>query len=173
MATLFEIGVELVALMDLLDETGGEITPNSQDALDEFFTEVGDQQKDKLQAYASLIRRLETEAATATAEAEQWQKKAQARTNSVKSLKDRLKLYLEMTGQKKVQTSKGYTIAIQANGGKVPLVIAEGTDPASLPDEFKRQRWEILTEAVREALESGQKLPFAALGVRGSHVRIR
>jgi hypothetical protein len=175
MADLFDIGdiADIKALMDLLDETDGEITPESQDAMDAFFAEIEGNQGEKLQGYATLIRRMETEAAVAKAEAEQWDRKGDARANSARRLKDRLKLYLEVTGQKKVQTSRGYVIAIQANGGKVPLVIADGTDPKALPETFQRIRVEIDTDAVRETLESGGSLPFAALGERGSHIRIR
>ncbi len=173
MATLFSIGDDLRALMDLLDESGGEITPATHTTLEAWFAEVGRDQSNKLDGYACLIRQLEMEATAATAEKEQWAKKAQARENSAKRLKERLKLYMELSRQDKLQTSTGRIIALQNNGGLLPLELAPTIDPNKLAPAFQRVKVDVDTDAVRAVLEAGQELPFAKLGARGRHVRIR
>jgi len=173
-STLFDIGADLLALNDLFEEVGGELgSPETEAAFDAWAkTLVADEGK-KLDGYCGLIRTLEGEAAVAKAEAEQYAMKARTRENRVKWLKDRMKQHLELTGRTKVQTATGRTVTIQANGGKLPLLITEGTDPTKIPTEFQRVKIEIDNEKVREHLEAGGPLEFAAIGPRGSHLRIR
>lgn len=168
--TLFAIGDELRAVLDLVDESA-ELPP----IVEQWFAEIGDAEAEKLDAYAGLIRSLEGEAAVAKAEAEQFQAKAAARENAVKRLKDRVKLYLESTGRTKAVSKAGRTFAIQANGGKLPLVIDPAVKPEDLPREYQRITVGYDTEAIRDALEDGLEFPktFARLKPRGNHLRVR
>lgn len=171
--TLYDISSDLMALRELLDESGGELTPETEPIFDQFFAELTAAQGEKLDGYIGLIRQFEMESATAKAESEQWGKKAQAKWQAVARLKDRLKMFLELTGQQKVQTERGRTVAIQANGGNVPVRLAFVIDLDTVPDRFKKVKVEIDTDAVREALQAGEVLDFASLGERGTHLRIR
>lgn len=168
MATLFQIGDTGRAIMDLVDESPSEMDPILDGWVKEFETE----ESEKLTAYWSVMRQLEMEAATATAEAEQFQAKARARENAVKRMKDRLKTYLELTGRREAVASNGKKFAIQANGGKVPLVMADGIDPDAVPREYQKVRIEFDTDAIRRVLEDGDELSFASLGSRGTHLRV-
>ncbi len=168
MRPLFAIGDDLAAIYDLVDETGGELTPD----LEAWLAEIEHDEAAKCDAYVHLIKTAEMEAAAAKAEAEQWLARAAARTNFSKRLKERMKLYMEASGRTKIATATGRTLAIQANGGKVPMVL-HTDDTSLLPKEFTRVIVTPDNEKIREALESGAPLAFAHLEERGSHLRIR
>lgn len=168
MRPLYEITDDLRRMLDLADETGGELDA----AAAEYLATVEAEEAVKLDGYANLIRTLEMEEAAARAEAEQYQLKAAARADAVKRLKGRLLDHLTATGRTKVQTAKGRTISVQANGGKAPVKWSS-VEVADLPPRFVVVRQEIDREAVREALERGEVLEFATLGEKGQHVRIR
>jgi hypothetical protein len=172
--TLFDIGADLVAWNDLVEEVGGEVTdPTVDAALTAWFESIHGEESSKLDGYVNLIRELDAQANAADIEAAYYRKIAQYRSNRVLYLKRRLREYLEATGQKKVVTDTGRTVAVQANGGTLPIRWADGIVPSELPERFRRIRVETDAEAVRSALDSGEELPFAAFGDRGSQLRIR
>lgn len=47
------------------------------------------------------------------------------------------------------------------------------SNPELLPAQFRRVRYEVDKDAVRQMLESGAQLSFARLGERGTSIRIR
>ena len=126
-----------------------------------------------MDGYCNLIKTLEGEAAVAKAEQEQYAMRVRTRENRVKWLKERMKLYLELTGRIKAQTATGRTIAVQANGGMTPMRVAEFDDPAEIPAEYQKIRIEFDTAKARMMLERGEQCPFAVLEPRGKHLRIR
>lgn len=56
------------------------------------------------------------------------------------------------------------------NGGKAPMII---DDPAGIPASFQKVVIAPDTDKIREALEAGEQLPFAHLGERGTHLRVK
>jgi hypothetical protein len=171
---LFSIGADLEALEALLDEAAGDISnPAVAAAVKEWFAEIRSNQGEKIDRYVSLLRKWEGQAVAAKAEAEQYQKAAQVRTNCVKALKERLKLYLDMTHQTKVETPTGRTVAVQKNGGKVPMEVLPDVNPLGVEERFQLKTISLNTDAVRMALEAGEELKFARLGARGTHLAIR
>ena len=56
------------------------------------------------------------------------------------------------------------------NGGKAPLII---DDPAGIPTSYQKVVIAPDTDKIREALEAGEQLPFAHLGERGVHLRVK
>lgn len=166
MATLFEIGTELQAIMSAIQDDG-EIDGQ----LAEWMDRIADEEAEKLDAYVGLIRMLEAEEAVAKAEAEQFLAKAKARAIKVKFLKERMRDHLINTGRDKVATKAGRVLKVQANGGNAPFEI----DPIPLKDvpfEFVKVVREPDREAIREALVKGEELTFARLLKKGSHLRI-
>jgi hypothetical protein len=171
--TLYDIGDDIRALMDLMDEQGPELAPEVDAALSIWFAELESDEARKLDGCTGMIRQWEMEAAACRAEADQWSMKARHREGNISRMKDRLKGYIEASGRKKVETASGRVLAVQANGGKVPVILAEPLDPAILPDHLAITRRIPDTDAIRAALESGEPLAFAHLAARGSHLRVR
>lgn len=176
MPTLYEIGEDYKALEELLLEGGAELDAEAALAFDRLFADFADFATDeaaKAESYYRIIRKFEMEAAAAKAEAEQYAMMARVRANAAERLKARMKAHLEFTGRKEAVTASGKKFAIQANGGKLPLKIAEGLDVETLPAEFVRVIKSVDAEAVRAALEAGEDVKFATLEARGTHLRIK
>jgi len=173
-ATLFQISDDLRALADLVNDYEGDIDdPAVTPAFDAWFAELEAAQATKLDGYVGLIRQWEMEEAASKEEAERWAKRASVRANRVQRLKARLMDYMTLTGQPKLTTAEGRTIAVQNNGGVLPIIPAgweQNVDLDAYPQFSKRV---LDPKAVRDALADGKEVPFAALGDRGSHVRIR
>ena len=61
-----------------------------------------------------------------------------------------------------------YTIKLQNNGGKLPLVLDD-----VVPDEYYKVVYELDKDKMRKALDDGKQLKFAHYGERGKHVIIK
>lgn len=173
--TLFNIGEDYAALGELLDEIGGEITSEqAEEAIDEFFAELGDELNIKLDGYAALIREREARAKARDEEAKRIAALAQTDKNTASRLKGRLKSFLEMQGKQKIETARA-VIAIQNNGGKAPVILDEyfQAHPEELPEGLRKVVFTPDLDAIRAQLESGEDLGFAEIGERGTHLRIR
>jgi hypothetical protein len=175
---LFEIGDDLVALESLLYEVGGDISDDdAAAAVDEWLTENHAALEAKLDGYGYLVKKFEEKAAFARAEAKRLSERAQARENAAKRMKERLKVFMEIHGQKKLETPR-YDFAVQANGGKAPVEVTVPVE--DLPPWAQVVTVVPNTEAIREAftmfddpdrVEAVQRI--ARLGERGTHLRIR
>lgn len=173
MKTLYELREDFLNLDVLISEQPAELDAELALELDRVFAALAEDEANKLESYYRLIRRLEMEASAAKAEAEQYAMAARYRENTVARLKDRLKQHLDATGRTKAATASGKTFAIQTNGGKEPLKIADGVDVETLPPCFVRVVKSVDTDAVRAALKDGGEFDWATLEPRGSHLRIR
>ena len=172
--TLFAISDDLLALNDLLEQLDGDVTnPEVDAAVTKWFAELASDESKKLDGYAGYIKQMEMESVAAKAEADQWAAKARTRDNRVKWLKERVKVYLELTGRTKATTDTGRTFAIQNNGGVVPLIIAELTDPKTVDPKFQKVTYSFDSEAIRQALADGGTLDWARLEKRGTHLRLK
>ena len=174
MRPLYEITLDLMKLNDLLDEIEGDLSrlAEMEPAVSAWMDALAGEESQKFDGYVNWILTLEMEASTARAAADQYEAKARTRENRVKWLKERLKQHLVILGKLKVQTDAERTVVVQRNGGKPPLVIAEGTKPDRVEDRFVRSILEIDREAVRKALESGEEVLCARLDNPGTHLRI-
>jgi Siphovirus Gp157 len=173
MPSLLEINADLVAFRQLLEETAeanaGEITPEAEQVLDEWFAALGQERDAKLDNYVALIRDYTLRAAARREEMERLAMRVKVDENQARRLKDRLKLFLELQGQKKIETAR-YRIAVAANGGKqaVEVLVPAG----ELSAIYQRLKVEVDTEALREALTAGKEVAGARLQPRGTHLRI-
>lgn len=173
MATLFEVSEDMLALDALIEELEGDISnPQVEAAITTWMQEISTNEADKINGYCAYIARLSMEVAAAKEQAERYQKKARTRENRIAWLKDRLKKHLEITGRKKIETNIN-TVAIQANGGKLPMIVDPAVQPERLEQRFQRVTISLDTDAVRKAVEAGEKLAFAQIGTRGTHLAIR
>ena len=170
-ATLLEISDDLLAFNHLLDELdGGEMTPEVEQAVEQWFAELGDKRDAKLDNYCALIRTLELRASIRKAEAERLMTRYRVDTNNQEKLEARLHLFLTLQGIKKIETDR-YRIAVHGNGGLQPLDIT--TAPEKLPEEFQKKTIEANTTAIRESIAAGKPVPGCVLKPRGTHLSIK
>lgn len=172
--SLFALAEDVRALDALIEDLGGDVTdPQVRAAWEAMQRELGLNEGSKLDGYVNWLRQLEMEASAAREEAERYLAKARSRQNRIEWLKGNLKSYLQATGRMRVETSTRRVIAIQANGGNVPIIIDDNLDPSLIPDELAIVRRTPDMEAIRKRLANGERLEFARLGERGMHLRVR
>lgn len=174
--TLLEIGDDLQALNDLLEEAGNELaTPEVEAAFNALADGISREEAVKLDGCVNYLRRLEMEATAARAEAEQYMMHATTREARMRRFKDFLLAYLQRSGRTKAETSTGRVLAIQKNGGKPPLRFVDNIDPATVPDHLVIVKRTLDTEAIRKALADAdpEAKRIAMLDAPGCHLRIR
>lgn len=172
--TMFELAEDMRALEELLAQEE-EGTFEDADVVAKWLEELDAKLEDKADRVAAVIRVLDERCASREAEANRLEALATTDARARDRLKARLLELLAAAGRKSVDT-KHYRITVAGNGGKVPVIVDEGTDPATLPADYVRvipERRVVDTDAVRAALEGGASLTFARLGERGRHLRIR
>ncbi|HOD84862.1 MAG TPA: siphovirus Gp157 family protein [Phycisphaerae bacterium] len=168
--TLLDITEDLQALDDLLTEAAGDIT-GVEATVDAWLAELEQDLKGKVDNYAALITAMNARAEVRKAEADRLYHRAKVDAGNAKFLRDRLKAALEMRGITKLETDR-YKVGVAKVGGNLPLIIP---DPAVVAHEFIRVKEirEPDKDAIRKALESGQQVTGAELGVRGTCLTIR
>lgn len=180
--TLWQIGEDLAALNDLLEEVDGDITdPAVEAAVDSFFKEVSKNEGVKLDNYIGFIKRMEmyiakNEGVADMLKAELATVNANISTteNRIKWSKTNLINYLQATQRKKVETESGRTIAIQGNGGNFPIEWADKIPSGEeIPEAYRKTTITIDHDKVYNALKNGGEVPFAKLLPRGVHIRIK
>lgn len=167
MASIYDITGRAVALNEMAndEEVELEVFRDTLEAIEGEFD-------DKIESYCKVLKNIEGEAAAIAEEVKRLTAKKKAIENNVDRMKkvmfDAMKVMNKETAGGAVLKAK-----IQKNGGKLPLMIAEGTKPESLPFEFQKITYEVDNDAVREALDNGQELDFAKYGERGESLRIK
>lgn len=168
--SLFNISEDLERLNELLDEVGDDT--QQQELIQQWFEQLGEERDKKLDGYAALITEMTARAAVRKAEGQRLNELAASDESRARLLKDRLKVFFETHNLKTVETSR-YKLQIQRNGGKAPLILDESVPANRLPEQFQRVSINPDTVEIREALERGEHLNFAALGERGTSLRIK
>lgn len=171
--TLFELEGEYLRLANLVGDSEGEIPPELDEYLDRELAVMMENQAEKLEGYYCVIRRFEMEKDAADKEAERYNLMSQVRKKAIARMREKLKLYLENTGQDRATTTTGHVFAIQNNGGKVPLAYADDFDVKKINPNYMRVKVEPDAEAIREALLNGEEVPGVKLGERGTQLRIK
>ncbi len=179
---LFELGQQLEAVFDSLDQVDGEFTPEIESAITAWLESVDLDLDQKIDAYCSLIDKFNAHASIRKAESDRLAAMAKVDLNNAKRLKDRMKQFMEFTGNQKMET-KYRKLRLQNNGGALPIqwiakdgdfitVLPDEPSIDSLPPEDVVQIPSIDMEAIRSDLEGGVELSFARLCDRGQHLRI-
>jgi len=166
--------IELTADLQQLDTIEGDIPPDLQQAVDELLCQRNATQEamlEKVDNCAALIQSRAYWAATRKAELERLSKLIESDQKVIDFLKGRLKTHLEGSEQRQIRT-KRFNISICQNGGKASLRL-DNTPPEQMPERFQRKQIEPDREAIRQALEVGEKLSFASFAERDTHLRIR
>ena len=145
---LYDENIDEQMILDTLESIDGEI-------------------EDKADGYAKIIKELEDKRDARKAEAKRLTDNATLFDNRIKRLKQNLFNTMKQTGKTNFSTNL-FTFRIQKNGGKRALTI-----DGEVPKEYTKTIIENDTEKIRQALESGEKLPFAHLEAQGESLRIK
>lgn len=156
---------DLLAAADLLIATSWEMTPEEfEERLAAFTAES----TDKLAAIKAVLRAYE-------GKQEAHKQEARIYTEAARLAGKRADRLTELAGMLvRAAEEVGEPLAgakFVANGGKVPLVYAEGFNPADLPLEYQRVSIEADADRLRAAIEAGAEIPGVTLGARGSRLK--
>lgn len=124
--------------------------------------------EDKADNYAVIIKELLADAKICKEEKQRLENRQKSFENRAKFLKDRLEETMRETGKLKFKTAK-FSFGIQTNGGLAPLWITE--DINIIPEPYLKKEPD--NTKIRQAIDSGENLPFAHLEPRGESLRIR
>lgn len=151
---LYTISGELLAILDQLEENGGELTPELEQALaltEERFTE-------KAVDYGLAIRNLDAMAAAAKAEKDRLAKLQKFYENAKKRLSVTLAGAMQAFDRPKVETP---TVRIILRH----TVATEVDDVDALPSRFKTTKIEMVADktAIKNAITAGEEVQGAHL----------
>ena len=152
--TLYVITAELNAIITQLEELGGEITPELEQALainEESFAA-------KSEDYGHAILNLKGMAAAAKAEKERLAALQKFYENTCNRLDNALKTAMVATGHDKVETP---TMRLSLRH----TTATEVDDLDALPAEYKTTKVEVVADktAIKKAIQSGEDVPGAHL----------
>ena len=161
MSNLYKLNQNYQELLNMLyqDDTDEQMI---LDTLESIEGEI----EDKADGYAKIIRELEAMRDAKKEEMYRQQDGAKRLDNRINFLKQNLFNVMKQTGKTKFATDL-FTFRIQKNGGKRALTI-----DGEVPEEYTRIVIENDTDKIRQALEQGEKLPFAHLEAQGESLRI-
>lgn len=164
--TLYELTGELAQLLQMAEDEDidEQVLADTMEALN---LEI----EDKADAYAKVMQELDADAEKLKGEIKRLSDRKRTIENNIKRMKDSLKVMMETTGETKFKTDL-FSFSIANNGGKRPIEY-HFTDASELPEEFRKVKYEVDSDAVRERLESGARLDFAEWGERGTSLRIK
>jgi hypothetical protein len=152
--TLYGITAELNAILAQLEELGGEITPELEQAL-----VINEEQfASKSEDYGHAILNLKAMAAAAKAEKDRLAALQRFYENTYNRLDTALKAAMVATGHDKVETP---TMRLSLRHSTA----TEVDDLDQLPAEYKTTKVEVVADktAIKKAIQSGEAVPGAHL----------
>jgi hypothetical protein len=177
--TLYAITEEYRALDQLLaeaEEAGQDLSsPEVAEIVTRWWLALDGDLTAKAHRCIAVIREQEGLSELAKAEAARLAAYAASKAARAARVRDAVHAAMQVAQVKRLDTPLG-AVTVASNGGKAPLVVADDVDPLMVQDDYTdlvEVKASINKAAVRDALEHGQPLPFAAIGERGTHLRIR
>ncbi len=154
----------------LVDPNTGELLDVTDTPPEAVVTHLASNIDANIDGYAAAIRRYKANAEICAQEERRYATRRKIEENKAKRLEEYVSYVMLSTGRQKVKTATT-TAQIVPNGGK-PGIDLHG-DPATIPTKYLEFVTRPDMAKIREALERGEKLPFATLMDRGSHLRIK
>lgn len=164
MSSLLRISDDIRRVDRMIEDAGGEITPE----IDAELTRLESSLATKAGDYAHLIREMERRAQARRSESKWLAEQAENEERLAENLSLRLLGVMKRHNIDQLR-AEPYTLSIARNGGKLPMTIED----RDVPDEWKMVVMQPDKERIRQALEAGTTVPGASLGTRGEHLRIR
>lgn len=151
--TLYSLAIQAMELSRSLLESGGEITPEIEAAL-----EINEQSLvAKTDSYAAVLDRLEAEEGVWRERRDSCERMLRAHEGLQERIKERIKGCMLAMGRDELT---GQVERLRLSKAKSKLIV-----DSSLPNEFYMIKTETVPdkERIRSALEAGDKVPGAAL----------
>ena len=166
MSNLYEITGDLLTLQEMLEDSVED------QALTDTLEAVQGEYEFKLESYCKVIKNLEADVDALKNEADRLNSKRAVLNANIDRLKKAMFDSMKATNTPKVKGTL-FTVAIQKNGGKIPVITAPDATTDKLPDELVTIIEKPNLDAIREQLEAGKAVEGFSLGERGESLRIK
>jgi hypothetical protein len=156
---LFQLTLEEMNFISMMEETGGEVT-------DEIMEDLAIRRENfqhKAEAYSKFILKLESEADIAAAEIKRIQAIKKTKDNTSTRLRETLRDALMVFGNENPKTgNKAYETALFKLSLRKSHSV-EITDESEVPDEFWAIKKEISKSTISQAIKDGLEVPGATM----------
>ena len=163
---LYELTGDILKLQDLL--ASGEVV--DAELLKDVITDTEADYEAKIESYAMVIKNLSADIAALKEEADRLNSRRKTLEANIDSLKSRMFDSMKATNTPKIK-GRLFTISIQANGGKIPVIV--DVDTADLPDELVKIEEKPDLDAISKFIAANPDTKLAHFGPRGESLRIK
>ncbi len=167
MANLYQISKDLYFLVDIIAESGGEMTEDQEKRYDELFKQLDT----KAEGCAHVHQNISSEIKALKDEIDRLKAKKTVMENGLKRFMTRIKETMEINGLDSLEAGI-HEFKICKNGGKLPIEI---DDESKIPQQFKKEVTETVIDKtlILEELTSGGTVKGVVLLERGTHLRFK
>ena len=158
MQTLWQLTQEELSFISLMEENGGELT----DEIAEELAIRRDNFKDKAEAYAKFILKLESEADQAAAEIKRIQALKKAKENTVARLRESLLAALMVFTEEDAKGIRRYETPLAKLSTRKSQAV-EVLDETILPSEFWIIKKEISKSTISQTIKNKAEVPGAQM----------
>ena len=158
MASLFQLTLEELSFIELMEENGGEVT-------DEILEELAirrDNFQHKAEAYTRFILKLESEADAAAAEIKRIQALKKAKENTILRLKESLLAALMVFTQEDAKGIRRFETPLAKISTRKSIAV-EILDEEQIPADFWVIKKEVSKSTISTAIKDGATVPGAQL----------
>lgn len=163
---LYDLTGEVLELQQLLES--GDVV--DQELLQNVLTDTTADYDAKLESYAMVIKNISADVESIDTEVKRLNARKKALQNNIDALKNRMYESMKAVGKTKVK-GELFTVSIQANGGKLPVIV--DVDTSALPDELVKIVESPDLDAIAQYIERNPDTNYAHFGDRGEGLRIR
>ena len=163
---LYELTGDMLKLQQLLEN--GEVVDT--ELLNDVITDTTADYEEKIENCAKVYKNLTSDVDGIDAEIKRLTARKKVLKTNADNLKARMYDSMKATGKPKIK-GKLFTVAIQANGGKLPVIVDVTTD--KLPDELVTIIEGPNLDAIAKYIDEHPETPFAHYGPRGETLRIK
>lgn len=163
---LYELTGDILKLQDLL--ASGEVV--DAELLKDVISDTEADYEAKIESYAMVIKNLSADIAALKEEADRLNSRRKTLEANIDSLKSRMFDSMKATNTPKIK-GRLFTISIQANGGKIPVIV--DVDTADLPDNLVKIEEKPDLDAISKFIAANPGTKLAHFGERGESLRIK
>ena len=158
MASLWQLTMEELSFIAMMEENGGEVN----DDIMEDLAIRRENFKDKAEAYSKFILKLEAEAEQAAVEIKRIQVLKKAKENTVTRLKETLLSALMVFTEEDAKGIRRYETPLAKLSTRKSVAV-EILDDTIIPDDFWVVKKEVSKSTIGQAIKDGAEVPGAQL----------
>lgn len=163
---LYDLTGDILKLQNILES--GEVVDT--ELLADVLADTTADYDEKIESYAKVIKNLSANVDALKSETERLNTRRKTLENNIAALKARMFDSMKATGKTKIKGDL-FTVSIQANGGKIPVIV--DVDTSALPDELVKIEEKPDLDAIAAYIEQHPENKLAHFGPRGESLRIR